>query len=603
MSFARYLAVAVALLHAAGCASAPALRAPEAVEHRRQVAVSPELQSLSDRVRELQGGLRARFGLDKVYIVGGGARAILDHLYRGKALAMRDLDVFVPAGRVVEESFAEEVGRTLASKTLGRFAREHLRPRPRSNPALPPPARLDYNAGYGFFFVRDALELDLTLFNSEEDFALNGIVDADCIRIPLVHGTTLASWAAGAGERSYERLLADGGVVDPYGGYAAWLKREMRIVHWTEVEREPMMAAIRIVRLFAKAGQAPSEGDAKRLRALLASSERSGPVQSSRNLLKLLGDPDPVPQLKTLASLGAFGALFPGLDRAMSRPDEELRSLLRQASPVAGGRAPPVALGRLKALAGLLPPAEQGKVFQTLAAYEPIAGVWALESGEGMERVVIETSDAVGLVGDYYPGPERAVLLVHMMPATKESWADFALDLSSAGFAVLAIDLRGHGESLRGPGERLLDFRKFSDEEHQSSIRDLEAGVEYLRRRGASEVFLAGASIGANLALWYLSEHPEIRKAALLSAGTDYRGIRGDRLAEKLAGDQALFLAAGTKDERKAGSAADMARAISKLTKGPVGLRTPETEAHGTDLLRESPALREELVNWLRRRD
>jgi alpha-beta hydrolase superfamily lysophospholipase len=68
-----------------------------------------------------------------------------------------------------------------------------------------------------------------------------------------------------------------------------------------------------------------------------------------------------------------------------------------------------------------------------------------------MEKVNFKTKDGVTIVGNYFkPRKEHApaFLLLHMMPATKESWNDFASHLQKEGFEVLAIDLRGHGESI-----------------------------------------------------------------------------------------------------------------------------------------------------------
>ena len=80
-----------------------------------------------------------------------------------------------------------------------------------------------------------------------------------------------------------------------------------------------------------------------------------------------------------------------------------------------------------------------------------------------MMRVVLTTSGAVTIVGNYYKGSaDRGALLVHMMPATKESWGAFARVLEKQGYHVLAIDMRGHGESDGGP----VGYKNFSDEEH-----------------------------------------------------------------------------------------------------------------------------------------
>jgi esterase/lipase len=220
-------------------------------------------------------------------------------------------------------------------------------------------------------------------------------------------------------------------------------------------------------------------------------------------------------------------------------------------------------------------------------------------SGEGeaaMEKVTFQTKDNVTIAGNYWKGGEKAVLLLHMMPATKESWNDFAAMLSKGGYTVLAIDMRGHGESTK-KGSEELDFTKFSDAEHQTSIMDVEAAADFLKSKGARQLFVVGASIGANLALEYQSQHAEVAKSVLLSAGTNYRGIQTLPLAEKLRANQSVFLAAGEKDD----DTAKAANQIGERLKGDKRVKIFTTDAHGTNLFGEYPGLMGEILDWLGR--
>ncbi|MDL5501897.1 MAG: alpha/beta fold hydrolase, partial [Candidatus Methanoperedens sp.] len=138
-----------------------------------------------------------------------------------------------------------------------------------------------------------------------------------------------------------------------------------------------------------------------------------------------------------------------------------------------------------------------------------------------MEEITFITEDGVKISGNYFkPKKERApvFLLLHMMPATKESWNEFATRLQEKGFAVLAIDLRGHGKSTDKNGTR-LDYKEFEDHEHRESMKDIAAAKEFLKGKGAdiSEMAIAGASIGANLALWQASIDKDILLLILLS--------------------------------------------------------------------------------------
>ncbi len=211
------------------------------------------------------------------------------------------------------------------------------------------------------------------------------------------------------------------------------------------------------------------------------------------------------------------------------------------------------------------------------------------------ERVTLTTSDGKTIIGDYFgKSGEPAVLLLHMMPATRESWRAFSEKLNAAGFQTLAIDLRGHGESQGGPD----GYRKFPDEVHQSSIHDVEAGVKLLKSKGAPRIFIAGASIGANLALWYAAEHKEIDGVILLSPGFNYRGLKTESYVSGLKGSQGVYLAASRDDSYSAETVEGL------FAKTPLGVKKEfkmfERAGHGTTMFEKEPAFMDELTSWLR---
>jgi len=221
------------------------------------------------------------------------------------------------------------------------------------------------------------------------------------------------------------------------------------------------------------------------------------------------------------------------------------------------------------------------------------------------ERITFNTTDGVSIVGNFFAGAASdapAVLLLHMMPAIKESWDGFAQNLYRAGYQVLAIDLRGHGESTKVKDLRLkikeLDYHTFSDAEHQASILDVEAAREWLIGRGAAaeQIFVGGASIGANLALQYLAEHADARAVFILSPGLDYRGIKTEQYMQKLLPGQRVFLATSEDD----GYSALSVDTLKVMRPDRVTLRVLESGGHGTKMFDSHPELMEEIIMWLR---
>lgn len=210
------------------------------------------------------------------------------------------------------------------------------------------------------------------------------------------------------------------------------------------------------------------------------------------------------------------------------------------------------------------------------------------------ENITLTAKDGIRLAGDYYPGKgESGVVLLHMMPATRVSWVDFAKKLQESGWHIAAIDFRGHGESDKGPN----GYRSFTDEEHQKKIFDVEAAAGFLVSKRVARLHIIGASIGANLALQYISEHETARSAILLSPGLDYRGIKINVIADSIRPDQAVLLAASEGDMYSYNSVKILDIKIKKLSDHLIKLLTGS--AHGTDMFRESPLLMGELISWL----
>lgn len=222
------------------------------------------------------------------------------------------------------------------------------------------------------------------------------------------------------------------------------------------------------------------------------------------------------------------------------------------------------------------------------------------------QKVSFQTSDGVIIVGDYVDAGAGALqaLLLHMMPATRASYAQFTLKLREAGIASLAIDFRGHGESVKKFTDNssqftVLDYRKFSDAEQQAKILDVRAAIEWLTRNKQvtkSRLVVVGASIGANLALQYLAENPEVLAAVLLSPGLDYRGVITQPLAQLVKPTQALYFAASADDEYSLTTN----RTLYALTRAKKQLKEFQTAGHGTTMFEREPALMSELIGWIR---
>lgn len=212
------------------------------------------------------------------------------------------------------------------------------------------------------------------------------------------------------------------------------------------------------------------------------------------------------------------------------------------------------------------------------------------------EKVEIETEDEVEIAGQFWSGGDDAVLLLHMMDATKENWLLLGMRLMGMDVSSLAIDLRGHGESDGGP----QDYLEYDNSQHQAAIKDVEAAVEWIKNEGYNLKGIIGASIGANLALWYASDHSEVEKIGLLSPGRNYRGIEAPSLMKELESDQEVFLVSSTDDVQVAGN--DQMTYEIYESNPDVAVDKPKivmSSKHGTDIFEDDLDLVDDLAEWV----
>jgi alpha-beta hydrolase superfamily lysophospholipase len=168
--------------------------------------------------------------------------------------------------------------------------------------------------------------------------------------------------------------------------------------------------------------------------------------------------------------------------------------------------------------------------------------------------------------------------------------------LNVAGFATLAIDLRGHGESTDKNGEK-LNFKKFGDFEHQQSRLDVDAAINFLKGKGFNEdsIGVVGASIGSNLSLDAMYRYSGILRGVILSPGLNYRGVLTKPAITGLSPNQKAWLIAANEDE----FSAESCKVLHDLRKDSSALTIFDGIEHGTDLFASEPKLVSDIVKFL----
>lgn len=206
-----------------------------------------------------------------------------------------------------------------------------------------------------------------------------------------------------------------------------------------------------------------------------------------------------------------------------------------------------------------------------------------------------ESSKPVKPAKTQYP----LVVLCHMLSGDRWEWKEMPRHLVNAGYAVLALDLRGHGESVH-QGSRLKVWREFDRSDWQKMPEDIGTVLNYIAKKpefnmvNTRNIALLGASIGANVAVNYASKHArQVKALVLLSPGLEYQGIQTfDPLTHY---ENAIYFLASKEDAY----ASDSTERLYKFALGKKKIQIFKDLGHGTDMLMREPDLTKHIVEWL----
>ena len=132
------------------------------------------------------------------------------------------------------------------------------------------------------------------------------------------------------------------------------------------------------------------------------------------------------------------------------------------------------------------------------------------------------TQDGVEIKGRLFGRGQTGVVLAHMYPSDQTGWWAFARVLADNGYMALTFNFRGYGEG---------DSKSGTDKEVKLIDRDLEGALEFLEGRGASGLFLVGASMGGTASL-KVAARRKVAGVIVLSAPVEFKGIsvKGERV-------------------------------------------------------------------------
>jgi alpha-beta hydrolase superfamily lysophospholipase len=214
-----------------------------------------------------------------------------------------------------------------------------------------------------------------------------------------------------------------------------------------------------------------------------------------------------------------------------------------------------------------------------------------LELPKNSQKVSFSTQDNVKIVATFFPSDSnKAVICIHQFNSSRESYNELASLLQQNGFAVLTIDLRGHGESrARGSLSSPTALQEF---DFQNMEWDVLAAQQFLQEKGFEKIFLVGASIGANLSIIVPARNSGFRAAIALSPGEDFKGLQ-PLTAAKQSAIPTMFVA--SQEDAYSFQSMQILFGAMHVPRKKVEL---DNAGHGTYML-SNPSLSKTILDWL----
>jgi pimeloyl-ACP methyl ester carboxylesterase len=216
----------------------------------------------------------------------------------------------------------------------------------------------------------------------------------------------------------------------------------------------------------------------------------------------------------------------------------------------------------------------------TLAAALILAATPALAGS-----VTLSAADGTQLQGTHEGRGDRGVVLVHGKNRSAKDFDYLRGRLAAQGFQVLAIDLRGHGESGEEP----------TDEAWAQMDTDVCAAATYLGSKGAKTTTVVGAEFGGATSVHAAADCSAIHRLVLLSPDLSKSGDVTLGSSLEGMGEKPLLVVFDpevTAQNRAAGF-------IEAKAKGKVDISTAPGAGAGVKMLNRDASVEGTILSWL----
>ena len=220
-----------------------------------------------------------------------------------------------------------------------------------------------------------------------------------------------------------------------------------------------------------------------------------------------------------------------------------------------------------------------------------------------MQEVSFKTEDGVTIFGSWIipQGVDTSkkssrlpvVILLHDYGMNRRDWGMLIPDLVRKGYGVLAMDLRGHGQS-RGEGASSTPSK---EELLTVGILDVQAALEWIKSQkttNSKRAAIVGVGVGADIA--YLCSGTFKKNFQVAVAVSPSYAVVTDADLSSGKPKGILFCTSSGSNQ---GLAMLAAETLSNFTQDPKKVIIYNSAAHGFAIFYKHPEVKQEILGWL----
>jgi pimeloyl-ACP methyl ester carboxylesterase len=232
-----------------------------------------------------------------------------------------------------------------------------------------------------------------------------------------------------------------------------------------------------------------------------------------------------------------------------------------------------------------------------------------LESQAATKAFQCTAKDGFNITGTIYipvrkPGKKAPiVILLHAIGSSKKDWKDLPDLICSKGYACLALDLRGHGQSIYNAKMKQSSWLYFTNRDFGKYPDDVICAVEavktgYAKQIDTNRIIFVGNNIGANTAILAGSKLNRkggiVRSIVMISPRLTIKGMFVPIELVNYGAHPILIF-----DNKNVKVGMHDTFELKKYAQGNCVIKALNAHGMGASLYKSTPSIKTDTLNWI----